>query len=103
MQLVGAHKVHLADEGGQVTTRPQVVGDGRHGRGKLGGIVVRADPRSELTRHHGETRRCTKGVVAIGRLEHHPFLAEPVEVRRLPDSVAVGRQGCRRELVGLNQ
>ena len=99
VQLVGAAEVHLAAQGRAIIQRREVVGEGRHLGGELGGVVPGADLGRQAAGHHDVAGRRAERRVAIGRVEDHALGAQAVDVGGLHQRVAVGRKELRRQLV----
>ncbi len=54
MPLVRADEMHLAGQDRAIAHQPQMVREGRHAGGELGGVVIGADGRRQLPRQHRE-------------------------------------------------
>ena len=103
MELVGPDEVHLPDEHRAVAEEAEPVGEGRNRRRQLAGVVERARRRRQQPRHQRGPGRHAERRSAVRALEDDPLGAEPLQVRRLHDPVAVGGQRGRRDLVGENE
>jgi hypothetical protein len=95
VQLVRTDEVHLAGQHRAIARKAQVVREGRHGRGKLGGVVVGLYRRGQLPGQHGKARRRTERRIAVGVVEDHAALGQRRDTRRLDHRMAIDRQGRR--------
>src|SRR5665213_1640988 len=99
MQLIRTAKMHLAAQYRLVSGAPQVVREGVHLCRKLRCIVIGTDGRYLAAGQERKSRWCTQGAIAIKRVEYHTRRGQRVYVRRLGDSIAVGRKCARGKLI----
>ena len=102
VELVGADEVHLAAQHGVVVPVAQMVGQRRHRRRHLDGVVPHGDGVGVPAGQHRHARRHAQREVAVRVLEHRPALGEPFEVRGPDQRMSVQGQRPRGHLVRLD-
>ena len=75
------------------------MGEGRHFRGKLAGVVIGVDAAGQAPRHHTEPRRGTNRIVTVGVFEYHPLGGQTLDGRSPADRAAIGLEHLGRELI----
>ena len=102
VELVRTDEVHLAAQHGVVVPVPQVVGQRRHRRRHLDGVVPHGDGVGVAAGQHRHARRHAQREVAVRVLEDRPALGEPLQVGGPDQRMPVERQRPRGHLVRLD-
>ncbi len=97
--LVMADEVHLADDQALVADRPEGVADRRPVGGELVGIVEGPDLPDVAPGDHRGARWRAHRRVAVGALEQHPVVRQPLQVRRGPAAVTMRTGEMRRQRI----
>ncbi len=100
VQLVRPAEMHLARKRRAVAGAPEVMSKGRNVAGEVRSVVERSDARRQRPGQHGVARGRAERAVAIGRLEHHAAIGQPLEMGCLDHGMPVEREEARRHLVG---
>ena len=100
VQLIGAHKVHLAGQHGVVPRVGEVVGEGGQVLSQRRPVVDTAVDGGVAARHQTRPGRGAQRIGRVGRVEADPLRAQALQRGRLHHRMAVGAGEGGDHLVG---